>query len=74
MRILIPLVALSLCSCTSFATPERCEQAAAGLNTAAQIAAVLVNRGIDPAKAQKFAEAIVTGQMLLAVACAQASP
>ena len=60
--------------CATVLTPQRCEQAAAGLATAAQIAQVLVDRGIEPARAAKLADAVVTGQMLLAAACAQEEP
>jgi hypothetical protein len=67
---LIPLSALILASCATI-PPERCERAAAGLDTAAQITEVLIARGIEPVKAQKLADAVVTGQMLLAVACGQ---
>lgn len=72
--IFLAISALSLSGCATVLTPQRCEQAAAGLTTAGQIAAVLVNQGIEAAKAQKLAEAVATGQMLLAVACAEANP
>ena len=67
-------LALLLSGCATILTPQRCAQAAAGLSTAAQIAQVLIDRGIEPAKAAKLADAVVTGQMLLAAACAQAEP
>lgn len=72
----LPALALCavLCGCAAPLTHERCEQAAAGLQTVEQIAAVLVNRGVEPEKARKLADAVLTGQLLLAVACAQASP
>ena len=67
-------LAVLLPGCATVLTPQRCEQAAAGLATAAQIAQVLIDRGIAPARAAKLADAVVTGQMLLAAACAQAEP
>jgi len=66
--------AFCLASCASLATPERCEQAAAGLASAEQIAVVLINRGVEPERAHKLADAVVTGQLLLAAACASAVP
>lgn len=73
-RIGIALAFTALHGCATIATPHRCEQAAAGLNTVSQIAAVLVNAGIETAKAQKLAQLVVTGQMLVSVACAQSPP
>lgn len=70
--ILLATTALSLSGCATFATPRRCEQAAAGLATAAQIAQVLIDSGIETARAHKLADAVATGRMLLAAACAQA--
>jgi PBP1b-binding outer membrane lipoprotein LpoB len=67
-------LALLLSGCATVLAPQRCQQAAAGLDTAAQIAQVLIDRGIEPAKARKLADAVVTGRMLLAAACAQAEP
>jgi hypothetical protein len=67
-------LAALLPGCATILTPQRCEQAAAGLATAAQIAQVLIDRGIEPAKARKLADAVATGQMLRAAACAQAEP
>lgn len=74
MNRLVILAAFALSSCTTLATPQHCQQAAAGLNTASQIAQVLIARGIEPAKAHKLADAVVAGQLLLAAACAQARP
>ena len=76
MKNLAPLVALFLLlsGCATIFTPRRCEQAAAGLGGAAQIAQVLIDHGIEPAKAAKLADAVVTGRVLLAPACAQAGP
>ena len=75
MKMLFTLTgSILLAGCASVLTPQRCEEAAAGLGTAAAIAQVLVDRGIAPAKAQKLAEAVATGQMLLAAACAQVPP
>lgn len=73
MKPLAPILALLVASCATIATPQRCEQAAAGLQTASQIAAVLVNRGVEQQRAVKLAEAVATGQLLLAIACAQSS-
>ena len=67
-------LALLLAGCATPLTPRRCEQAAAGLSTAAQIAQVLIDSGIETAKAQKLADAVATGRMLLTAACAQAGP
>ena len=74
MKNIASLVALSLLlsGCATIFTPRRCEQAAAGLATAAQIAQVLIDYGIEPAKAAKLADAVATGRMLVAAACAQA--
>jgi len=74
MKITASFAALSLLlgGCTTIFTPRRCEQAAAGLAGAAQIAQVLIDHGIEPAKAAKLADAVATGRMLLAAACAQA--
>lgn len=74
MRILILVAALALSGCASFATPQRCEQAAAGLATIGQLTQVFIDQGIEAAKAHKLADAVLTGQLLLAVACAQATP
>lgn len=71
-RLGLALAMLSLPGCATVLSPRTCEQAAAGLNTAAQIAAVLVNAGIETNKAQKLAQLVVTGQMLLEAACQQA--
>jgi len=65
-------LALLLPGCATTFTPQRCDQAAAGLATAAQIAQVLIDSGIETTRAHKLAEAVATGRMLLAVACAQA--
>ena len=74
MKNIAPLVALFLLlsGCATIFTPRRCEQAAAGLGTAAQIAQVLIDYGIEPAKAAKLADAVATERMLVAAACAQA--
>jgi hypothetical protein len=74
MKIIAPLAALGLLlvGCTTIVTARRCEQAAAGLAGAAQIAQVLVDYGIEPARAAKLADAVATGRMLVAAACAQA--
>jgi hypothetical protein len=71
---LIVAAAVALSGCATGLTPQTCARAAAGLNTAAQIAQVLIDNGIEPAKAAKLAEAVATDRMLLAVACAQAVP
>jgi uncharacterized lipoprotein YajG len=75
MKMLSALAGLTLLAgCATVLTPQRCEQAAAGLSTAAAIAQVLIDHGIEAAKARKLAEAVATGQMLLAAACAEAPP
>lgn len=71
-RLGVAVSLLCLSGCATVLTPQRCEQAAAGLHSAAAVAQVLIDRGIEPGKAAKLADAIVTGQMLLAAACAQA--
>lgn len=73
-RLGITIPVMMLASCATTFTTQRCEQAAAGLNAASQIAAVLVNAGIETAKAEKLAQLVATGQLLLSVACAQANP
>jgi hypothetical protein len=65
-------LALLLSGCATPLTPRRCEQAGAGLDGAARIAQLLIDRGIERAKAEKLAEAVAAGRMLLAAACAQA--
>ena len=72
MKIFAPLVALSLTGCATILTPQRCEQALAGLREAAQITQVLIDRGVAPAKAQKLADALAAGQIALEAACAEA--
>lgn len=74
LRLGIAIPVMMLASCATTFSPQRCEQAAAGLNTVAQIAAVLVNAGIEQARAEKLAQLVATGQLLLAAACAQAGP
>ena len=74
MKRLAPLLVLTLAGCATILTPQRCEDAAAGLDTAAGIARVLIDRGIAPAKAQKLADAVAAGRIALAAACAQAPP
>lgn len=75
MKKFIILAALALSGCANGGLSVRtCQQAAAGLATAAQLAQVFIDQGIETAKAQKLAIAVTTGQMLLAVACAQANP
>jgi hypothetical protein len=71
---LAPLAALALLlpGCATLVTPRRCEQAAAGLDRADQIAQLLIAYGIAPAKAAKLAEAVAAGRMLIAAACAEA--
>lgn len=68
-RSILTLCLMGLSGCASVLTPQRCEQAAAGLSTAAQVAQVLIDRGVEAQKAAKLADAVVTGQMLVAVAC-----
>lgn len=70
-HLILATAALSLSGCATIATPQRCEQAAAGLSTAAQIAQVLIDRGVEADRAHKLADAVITGQMLVAVACGQ---
>ena len=68
----IPLAAMSLSSCATVLTPSRCETAMAGLTTVEQIAAVLVNNGVEADKASQIASAILIGKVALATACATA--
>lgn len=63
--------ALALCSCAQYATPSRCAQAAAGLQTADELTALFVQLGGNPTTARKLADAVVAGRMILAAACAQ---
>jgi hypothetical protein len=70
---LIPIFALLLASCATL-TPERCARIDAAASTAQEIAAVLIAQGIEPVKAQKLADAVKAGQIVLAAACAQANP
>ena len=74
MKRLAPLLVLSLAGCATVLTPRRCEEAAAGLGQAAEIAQVLIDRGLAPAKAHKLADAVAAGRIALAAACAQAGP
>lgn len=69
MKIPTILLALTLASCTTLATPRHCEQATAGLSTIEKIAAAVHG---DPVRAQKLADAIQAARRLVAVACAQA--
>ena len=71
MRFLLPLALLSLTSCATVVTPQRCEQAARLATTAEQIAAVLVNNGYAQDRAAQIAQAIMVGQVAIAAACAQ---
>jgi len=69
--ILAALLAATLLSgCATTLTPARCERALTGLETAAQIVAVLQARGVAVEAATKAAEAISLGQITLAAACA----
>ena len=74
MKIIAALIAVALLlpGCATPLTPQRCEQAGAGLDGAARIAQLLIDRGIERVKAEKLAEAVAAGRMLLAAACAQA--
>jgi hypothetical protein len=76
MKIFAPLagLALLLTGCATIVTPQRCEQAAAGLERADQIAQLLTDFGVAPAKARKLADAVAAGRMLLAAACEQVPP
>ena len=71
MKFLAPLVALPLAGCATILTPQRCEQALAGLHEAAQITQVLIDRGVAPARAQKLADALAAGTIALEAACAE---
>lgn len=64
---------LMLPSCATL-TPVRCAQFDAAAATVQEVAALLVAQGIEPVRAQKLADAVKAGQMLLAAACAQANP
>jgi len=68
----ICLAAAPLSSCATVLSPERCEQALAAAQTAEQIIAVLVNRGMLAEKARRIAEAVLVGQVALEAACAVA--
>jgi hypothetical protein len=72
MKIPVAFAALTLAAgCATMPTPRSCAQAAAGLESAAQLAQLLIDRGIAPAKARKLAEAVAAGRMLVAAACAE---
>jgi len=69
----LPLAcALPLAGCATVLTEERCEAAIAGASTAEQIAAVLVNSGLDSERARKIADGIVLGRVAITAACAAA--
>lgn len=74
MKMLAPLLVLSLAGCATNLTPRRCEDALTGLREAAQIAQVLIDRGVAPARAQKLADALAAGTIALEAVCAQAAP
>ena len=71
MKIIALFLALPLAGCATILTPQRCEQALAGLHEAAQITQVLIDRGVAPARAQKLADALAAGQIALEAACAE---
>jgi len=71
--ITIAAAALSLASCATVLTPQRCEGALAAATTAEQVIAVLVNAGIEAEKAQAIAAAIMVGKLAIAAACATAA-
>ncbi len=73
-RLILPIAALSLASCATVLTPQRCAQIDTAAATVEQIAAILQAEGIEPAKAAKLAAAVKAFQMTMAVACAQANP
>ena len=75
MKILLAPIAglaLLLSGCATVPTPRHCARAAAGLAGAGQIAQLLIDEGIAPAKARKLADAVAAGRMLIAAACAEA--
>jgi hypothetical protein len=72
--ILASAAALSLAGCATALTPQRCEDALRGLNTAQQIAAVLITNGIEPARAAELSVNLAVAQQALAVACKAANP
>lgn len=65
------LLALSLASCTTLSATD-CARLNTAAATAEQIAAVLVARGENPARAAKIAAAVKAGEMLISAACARA--
>lgn len=73
MKIPTILLALSLASCTTLSA-EQCARLNTAAATAEQIAAALVARGENPARAAKIAAAVKAGEMVLAAACVQARP
>lgn len=73
-KLVILVVSLVLCGCATVLTPQRCEQALSGLQTAAEITAVLIERGVEPETALKVANAITLSQVTLTAACASVRP
>lgn len=69
MKHLIIAAAFVLTSCATVLTPARCERALSGLQTAAEITAVLIRNGIAPETAEKVASAISLSQITLVAAC-----
>lgn len=55
---------------TPLLTPERCETLLQAADTVQAIAAVLIERGIEPERAANIANAVAQGQIALSVACA----
>ncbi len=71
MKRIILALSLAAMPLTACATIDRnCERALSGLETAQQVIAVLIARGVEPAIAQKVAAGLTVGQITLSVACA----
>ena len=72
--ILALLAATLLSACSTVLTDRNCERGLTGLQTAQEIVAVLLARGVAPEAAAKIANALVIGQVTLAAACAAVPP
>lgn len=64
------LATVPLSGCATVFTPARCDLALHAGQTAQDIIAVLVARGVEPVLAAKIGEALVVGQITVATACA----
>jgi hypothetical protein len=68
------LATVPLAGCATILTPQRCEAVLSGAQTAQDIIAVLIARGVQPDIAAKVGNALALGQITLATACAAANP